>query len=409
MALKFRRKQKLFPGVFLNFSATGISATVGIKGLSVDLNKNGAFLNTGIPGTGIYDRNKIAGWNDNNSNSDSKNLNNPPVLNENYYLPKNLQNEIQSKNANSVTSINLSAVKETLTAAYIEKQEIENEIDEIKKKVIIANILKIISFIAIVGFFINWFKENCQTKKDYLEDLKKQLSECEVNINMNIEKGFEQKYKDLCSYFENLSKSKIIWDKTSAIINTDDRSSANHSIKRVQTFISYKKINFINANYEAFYFKNQNGSDLYIYPGFAVLYDNKNNFGLVELSDLKITYTNFKFQEEETIPSDAVIIGETWAKVNYNGTPDKRFKNNYKIPIVSYGEIEFKSNTGIYEVFIFSNAESTRAFCSSFETYLKSISTTIGIKNNKLPIVSNGTLKQYKSNKQEITKKSFRR
>ena len=60
MGLKFRRRKKIFPGVYLNFSATGISTTVGFPGLSLNFNKKGTYLNTGIPGSGIYDRKKVS-------------------------------------------------------------------------------------------------------------------------------------------------------------------------------------------------------------------------------------------------------------------------------------------------------------------------------------------------------------
>jgi hypothetical protein len=55
----------------LNVSKTGISATAGLKGLSVNVGKNGAYINTGIPGTGIYDRVKIGG----NNMTDAENRN----------------------------------------------------------------------------------------------------------------------------------------------------------------------------------------------------------------------------------------------------------------------------------------------------------------------------------------------
>jgi hypothetical protein len=69
------------------------------------------------------------------------------------------------------------------------------------------------------------------------------------------------------------------------------------------------------------------------------------------------------------------IFGETWAKVNKNGTPE-RFKDNYKIPIVDYGEVEFKSNTGINEVFLFSNPTKANNFVEAYKTY---IHTFVGI------------------------------
>lgn len=59
MALKFRKRIRIAPGVRINLSKSGISTTVGPRGASVNVGKKGAYLNTGIPGTGIYDRTKI--------------------------------------------------------------------------------------------------------------------------------------------------------------------------------------------------------------------------------------------------------------------------------------------------------------------------------------------------------------
>lgn len=59
MALNFRKRKKILPGVYLNFSKKGISTTVGPRGANINFGKNGAYLNTGIPGTGLYSRQKI--------------------------------------------------------------------------------------------------------------------------------------------------------------------------------------------------------------------------------------------------------------------------------------------------------------------------------------------------------------
>jgi len=61
MAMKFRKRIKIAPGVNINLSKSGISTTVGPRGASANVGKKGAYLNTGIPGTGIYDRTKLAG------------------------------------------------------------------------------------------------------------------------------------------------------------------------------------------------------------------------------------------------------------------------------------------------------------------------------------------------------------
>ena len=118
-------------------------------------------------------------------------------------------------------------------------------------------------------------------------------------------------------------------------------------------------------------FQNQNGSNIYIYPGFAALFDNKENFGLIEIDELNLTFESMNFLETEKIPKDSKIVGETWAKVNKDGTPDRRFKDNYKIPIARYGELTFKSTTGVFEVFLFSNEEYSEEFAKSYNNYIE--------------------------------------
>src|SRR5690606_18289118 len=68
MAINFRKRKKILPGVYLNFSKKGISTTVGPRGANINFGKKGAYLNTGIPGTGLYSRKKIGGGNGNNPN-----------------------------------------------------------------------------------------------------------------------------------------------------------------------------------------------------------------------------------------------------------------------------------------------------------------------------------------------------
>jgi hypothetical protein len=57
--MRFRKSIKILPGVKINLSKNGVSGTLGCKGLSLSIGKNGAYVNTGIPGTGLYDRVKI--------------------------------------------------------------------------------------------------------------------------------------------------------------------------------------------------------------------------------------------------------------------------------------------------------------------------------------------------------------
>jgi len=59
--MRFRKTLSICKGVKLNLSKSGVSCTVGGKGISLNLGKSGVFLNTSIPGTGLYDRKKLIG------------------------------------------------------------------------------------------------------------------------------------------------------------------------------------------------------------------------------------------------------------------------------------------------------------------------------------------------------------
>ena len=56
---RFRKRIHITLGINLNLSKSGVSATVGKKSASVIIGKNRAYINAGIPGTGIYDRKKL--------------------------------------------------------------------------------------------------------------------------------------------------------------------------------------------------------------------------------------------------------------------------------------------------------------------------------------------------------------
>ena len=60
--MRFRKSIRLCKGVKLNLSKSGVSLSTGIKGLSLTTSKQGMWLNTSLPGTGLYDRKKIASF-----------------------------------------------------------------------------------------------------------------------------------------------------------------------------------------------------------------------------------------------------------------------------------------------------------------------------------------------------------
>lgn len=59
MGLRFRRRVRILPGVYLNFSRSGISASTGVRGASMTFGRTGVYANLGLPGSGLSYRSRI--------------------------------------------------------------------------------------------------------------------------------------------------------------------------------------------------------------------------------------------------------------------------------------------------------------------------------------------------------------
>ena len=370
--MRFRRRVKLFPGVTLNFSKTGISTTIGVPGASVNFNKHGIFLNTGIPGTGIYDRKRIGGKKkSNSSNQNFKDFEIP----QQEIIP-DLRTEVKStENIEEITTEGLQELRDTLLSCYQEKNDLKREISNAKSSLQTSQILFVISLLFIIGFFIKWFKKNRDDRKEYLSDLEKQLSQCFVNIDIKTDEQIEKTFIQLLKSYKTLLTCEKIWDitSTSRVDKAVTRSAASKAITRKQLKFGFGNLDIIKSKFDALHFENANGGDLYIYPAFIAIVDSDKKFGLIDIREVKFDFTSQKFLEEEGVPSDTKVIGNTWAKVNKDGSPDRRFKNNYQIPFCLYGNIEIKSSTGLNEAYCFSDHDKAEQFSMTFKAYQKAI------------------------------------
>ncbi|PCR97552.1 hypothetical protein CP336_07325 [Pseudomonas fluorescens] len=59
MGFRFSKRITIIPGVRLNISGSGVSTSIGPRGLSLTMARNGTFLNAGLPGTGLSCRERI--------------------------------------------------------------------------------------------------------------------------------------------------------------------------------------------------------------------------------------------------------------------------------------------------------------------------------------------------------------
>jgi hypothetical protein len=61
MGFRFQKRLTILPGVRINLSKGGVSASLGPRGADVNVGRDGVTANGGIPGTGLSYRRKIGG------------------------------------------------------------------------------------------------------------------------------------------------------------------------------------------------------------------------------------------------------------------------------------------------------------------------------------------------------------
>ncbi|MFC0863819.1 hypothetical protein ACFHYQ_16060 [Sphaerimonospora cavernae] len=77
---------------------------------------------------------------------------------------------------------------------------------------------------------------------------------------------------------------------------------------------------------------------LHFYPD-RFLLGNNGRFTEHRYEELRGSTSVTRFVETGTLPSDAVVVDYTWTYVNVRGGPDRRYKDNRKLPIALYGEL----------------------------------------------------------------------
>ena len=371
MSFKFRKRVRIFPGFTLNLSKSGMSATVGMRGLSVNIGEKGNYLNVGIPGTGIYDRIRLDDGGGNELPTIPSDNHTLDVVPTEHNIPVSAT-EIKSFNPELITSQGLFGLKETIVNAEQDKRQLYSESLQAQSEANSAKMKMILSKILIFGFFTKSFEDKYKICQADADEAKKTHDEFKVSIDFNFDNAIRNDYITLKKSFEQLLSSCAIWDVTAEedVDRFRTRSAAYKTIYSEVVAFEMASLDFINTKYVALKMRNVKGGDLFVYPGFVAIKENSDvNFGLLDYRDLGIEHFQITFIETRPLLPDAKVVDKTWKYVNKNGLPDKRFKDNYEIPIVLYYQLNMSSKTGLRERYMFSNPNIGAAFCTAFQNY----------------------------------------
>jgi hypothetical protein len=170
-----------------------------------------------------------------------------------------------------------------------------------------------------------------------------------VSLKYNLRDDQIRKFERLSNSFHQLMRSRRTWRIPMEARESDWKrhAGASSTVERKPISLSVGTPALIKSNIEFLCVPLRNKS-LYLTPD-SILIIGGNSVAALRYDDLDIGCTPTRVIESEQVPDDAELVGESWQYVNKNGTPDRRFGNNRKLPICLYAQIDFKSTTGLNE------------------------------------------------------------
>ena len=321
MGFRFRKSINLGGGFRVNISKSGIGYSWGVPGFRVTKTAKGVKRTTySIPGTGI------------------SHVSESGKRKEKTHT--NTVSDIVDKK-----TLNAGDISEYQTAEY---QELLDGISNYKKwdmlsNILIATILLISMHVfiltAIAGIVLKIF-------------VRKNLS---IPMEYNFDAESKKEHDKMIQSWKSICTAKKVWQFTSSSDVRDKKyhAGAGHTVSRQRLQISESCPGFFRSN-EKFITLGLKNETVILMPD-KILIIKGTQVGAASYNTVSVNVGYERFIESEKVPSDAEIIDYTWEKVNKDGSPDKRFKGNRKLPICRYGLITLSSDTGMDIRICFSN------------------------------------------------------
>lgn len=395
-------RTEIAPGVYLDLSKVGVSPTIGVRGSS--LTRNGQYVNTGIPGTGFYERTKLVHTHQahaplSNASADPKTAHANTLV-------------VAIAMAIGVFCISLAfsflegcivwavfvvllifvAVisgmagdksKEVDPSLWIYKAKatlpkLQGETQEVLKNFIgcyelarqIEYETKVVNALEdkMRGASNAKLEQLLWEHQSKLEELNRQLADVQMDVDAPLTDEEKEAYGKLCDAFEQVMHSAYAWFVAPSNYGSPTEPHAQTIGKRRQASAYVGVFDYLKSDFDVPVL-DTGDTQYYIYPKFVIKASNVCEFEVYPLTPSAITASIVKHAEAEVKPLDAHSTEEAWLYANGDGSPDKRHTNNKLVPVYQYGCINFDLGS-TQSRFMFSNGEASERFAEALDFYV---------------------------------------
>lgn len=348
MGVRFRKSINLGGGFRVNISKSGIGYSWGTKGYRYTKTARGSSRRTySIPGTGlsyVSESGKRKGRSGSSSHARGA---------------SHLQ-QAGVSNAVSTESVNAGDYQPAEYEELLDQMRKAQRLDYLSSWLIATIILAALPPFILTAFAGAVLKIVVRSKM-------------RVPMEYSFDDESRAAYVDLSAIWMSLNKNNRFWQTVSETsLDRKTSGGAARGVKRIPARATNKLPFFVESNVQPFGLKLRK-QRVYFLPD-KVLVVARTDVGAISYADLDMDFGMSHFVETDSVPKDAKVIGQTWLKVNKNGTPDKRFKNNKQVPICEYGSVLVTSNSGLHIELMCSNSNTVsemRTSAKKFETFLR--------------------------------------
>ena len=336
MGFRFRKSINLGGGFRINISKSGVGYSWGTKGFRVTQKSTGGTRTTvSIPGTGMSWVNETGGGAKQRPKNPSQSYPNP-------VQPTNTN--VQTYDTRTIENADAAGM---VSAGLEELLALATSVLKTYKFIMVCfwvslavgcflPLLWMVSVALLIYSFI--YKSQNAVSLDYSID-----ENCRAEIEANLAPWIK------------ITQSSKVWRivQTSRSADVKYTSGAQNLVKRVECKKSTKALFPFTTKEKVASFGSSGETLIFLPDKLLVIQGSK--IGALNYSDIAISATGTRFVESQLVPRDALVVDHTWEYVNKSGGPDRRFKNNRRLPVCHYGEITLTSRTGLNTVLMFSN------------------------------------------------------
>lgn len=327
MGFRYRKSINLGGGFRINLSKSGVGYSWGTKGFRITKTAKGTVRKTvSIPGTGISHVEEYG--------AGPRRTPGQPLEQNNYYGTE----EFKNASAEQMVSEGLEEIMEAARKSI--------RFNRIAMIGIVTSAILSCAYPAFFFLILLFLALALYVRKTGRISL-------EYDIDPDQQAMVDQRLKP----FQQACESTMAWRVTQSSLVRDKKyaAGATSSIRRVRCKPSFTPPFPFQASIPVATLRGGKETLIFFPDKLFVLQGSK--VGALNYEDISVDAGATRFVEDQSVPKDAQVVGQTWRYVNKSGGLDKRFKNNRQLPVCLYGELALHSDQGLNTVIMYSKYE----------------------------------------------------